>query len=127
MTYRPRRGPVATTPPADRCSFFETPLRGGRLTPTEFAFDATADGGGDAGDILVSRRGRRMEDRLSARGRGREAINAVQEQGVEVRAGAERRVETLNDRHRSRLERAADAESPRPPPQPRRNGGDVLA
>src|SRR5205085_9935641 len=46
------------------------------LTPTELMLDAAADGGGDAGDILVSRCGCRMEDRLSARGLGREGVNA---------------------------------------------------
>src|SRR5450755_2035764 len=46
---------------------------------------------------------------------------------MEVRAGAQCRVEALNYRHRPGLEDTLDAESPGTPPKPRRDRGDELA
>jgi hypothetical protein len=65
-----------------------------------------------------------MEYRRPAEGK---AINPVKKQSMEVRARAQRRVESLNYRHRPGLERTLDAEPACPSPKPRRDGGDELA
>jgi hypothetical protein len=65
-----------------------------------------------------------VEDRHRA---DREAVNAVEEQRVEVRACVERGVEALNDGNHAGLERATKAGPARAAAQPRRDGGDELA
>jgi len=64
-----------------------------------------------------------MEHRLAT---GRKAVCAVQEEGVVVNTRIDGRAEALDDRYRAGLERAGHAESPRPPPQPRRDDPDEL-
>jgi hypothetical protein len=64
-------------------ALLELALGGGQFAPEELALDTATDGGGDPRDVLVAGRGRRVEDRLRA---SREAVDAVEKEGMEVRA-----------------------------------------
>ena len=95
-----------------------------RRSNGEAARDSSEYRRGHARDVLVCRSGRRMEYRRPAEGK---AVNPVKKQSMEVRARAQRRVESLNYRHRPGLERTLDAEPPRAPSKPRRDRCDKLA
>jgi len=99
----------------------EVSLRGRRLAPRELALDTPADRGGNARDVLVAWRRRRVGDRLT---RYSNAVDANEELGMEVRARAGRGVEALSG---SRLDRAEHPQPARTPTQPRRDGRAELS
>ena len=96
----------------------------GWLAIGELSGDPPPHGRGYLRDVIIGGAGRRMENGRSADGK---AVNPIEEQRVKMRAGTERRVESLNHRHGAGLEKASDAEPPRPAPQPRRDNRDELA
>src|SRR5881396_3756590 len=132
MMRHPWRGPVPTTPLADasasrkqqRCAFGEPSLGLRRLSFLQLAFDPTEHGRRNPRHVLVPGAGRRVEHGSLAAGK---AVDAVENEGVKMRAEIEGGVEALNDRDGAGLEHPAQPEATGPTPQPRRDDGDELA